>query len=123
MYDSIARPIAPTFFYARYKCEMKLHQWQQALLDIARTCYLNPNEPTYFAEWASLDLRVKRYDEGISAAEACIRLAPEYADGYLLLGILQAEKGKKEETKGNLLKAKELGDTRVDEYLKKYKLN
>lgn len=74
MYDSIARPIAPTFFYARYKCEMKLHQWQQALLDIARTCYLNPNEPTYFAEWASLDLRVKRYDEGISAAEACIRL-------------------------------------------------
>ena len=63
------------------------------------------------------------YDEGISAAEACIRLAPEYADGYLLLGILQAEKGKKEEAKGNLLKAKELGDTRVDEYLKKYKLN
>lgn len=123
MYDSIARPIAPTFFYARYKCEMKLRQWQQALLDIARTCYLNPNEPTYFAEWASLDLRVKRYDEGISAAEACIRLAPEYADGYLLLGILQAEKGKKEEAKGNLLKAKELGDTRVDEYLKKYKLN
>lgn len=50
-------------------------------------------------------------------------LRPEYADGYLLLGILQAEKGKKEEAKGNLLKAKELGDTRVDEYLKKYKLN
>ena len=43
--------------------------WQQALLDIARTCYLAPKEPTYFAEWASLDLRVKRIDEGISAAK------------------------------------------------------
>lgn len=99
MYDSIARPIAPTFFYARYKCEMKLRQWQQALLDIARTCYLNPNEPTYFAEWASLDLRVKRYDEGISAAEACIRLAPEYADGYLLSVFCKQRKARKRKPK------------------------
>lgn len=121
-YDSIARPIDPTFFYARYKCELKVRQWQQALLDIARTCYLSPKEPTYFAEWASLDLRVKRYDEGIKAAESCIKLAPEYADGYLLLGVLQAEKGNTAEAKKNLEKAKELGDTRTEEYMKKYKL-
>ncbi len=121
-YDSIARPLSADFFYTRYKCELKVRQWQQALLDIARTCYLSPKEPTYFAEWASLDLRVKRYDEGIKAAQACIELAPEYADGYLLLGLLQAEKGNKVEAKKNLLKAKELGDTRVDEYMKKYKL-
>lgn len=121
-YDSIARPIDPAFFYTRYQCELKLRQWQQALLDIARTCYLSPKEPTYFAEWASLDLRVKRYEEGMKAAQACIDLAPEYADGYLLLGIIQAETGKKAEAKKNLEKAKELGDTRADEYLKKYKL-
>lgn len=121
-YDSIARPISPEFFYTRFKCESKLRQWQQALLDIARACYLNPKEPTYFAEWASLDLRVKRHEEGMKAAEACIELDPEYADGYLLLGIMQAETGKKEEAKKNLEKAKELGDTRADEYLKKYKL-
>ena len=71
--------------------------WQPALLDIARTCYLAPKEPTYFAEWASLDLRVKRYDEGISAATHCIELAPEYADGYLLLGLLYKEKNMKAE--------------------------
>lgn len=122
-YDSIARPVAPTFFYARYRCELQVRQWQQALLDIARACYLNPKEPTYFAEWASLDLRVKRYDEGIKAAQACIELAPEYADGYLLLGILQAEQGNKTEAKKNLEKAKALGDTRAEEYVKKYKLN
>ena len=118
-YDTLSHTIDPTFFYARYKCEMKLRMWQQALLDIARTCYLAPKEPTYFAEWASLDLRVKRFDEGISAAKACIELAPEYADGYLLLGLLQHEKGLKQESIENLKKAQELGDTRAEEYLKK----
>lgn len=120
-YDSIARPTDPTFFYARYQCELKLRQWQQALLDIARASYINPKEPTYLAEWASLDLRVKRYDEGISAATACTKIAPEYPDGYLLLGILQIESNK-DKTSGikNLEKAKELGDPRAEEYLKKY---
>ncbi len=51
-----------------------------------------------------LDLRVKRIDEGISAAKACINLAPEYADGYLLLGLLQREKGLKQESIENLKK-------------------
>ncbi len=121
MYDSLARPVIPAFFYARYQCETKLRMWQPALLDIARTCYLAPKEPTYFAEWASLDLRVKRFDEGISAATHCTELAPEYADGFLLLGLLQKEKGLKEEAIKNLKKAQELGDKRAEEYLKKIK--
>jgi len=120
-YDSIARPVEPGFFYARYKAETKLRMWQPALLDIARTCYLAPKEPTYFAEWASLDLRVKRYDEGISAAKHCVEIAPEYADGYLLLGLLQMETKQKEEARKNLEKAKELGDPRADGYLSKLK--
>lgn len=120
-YDSIARPVDPSFFYARYQCETKLRMWQQALFDIARTCYLAPKEPTFFAEWASLDLRVKRFDEGISAASHCIEIAPEYADGYLLLGLLQKEKNMKEEAIKNLKKAQELGDTRAADYLSKMK--
>ena len=121
MYDSIARPVDANFFYTRYQCETKLRMWQPALLDIARACYLAPKQPTFFAEWASLDLRVKRYDEGISAATHCTELAPEYADGYLLLGLLQKEKGLKDEAIKNLKKAQELGDTRAAEYLSKMK--
>lgn len=121
MYDSIARPVDASFFYTRYQCETKLRMWQPALLDIARACYLAPKQPTFFAEWASLDLRVKRYDEGISAATHCTELAPEYADGYLLLGLLQKEKGLKDEAIKNLKKAQELGDTRATEYLSKMK--
>ena len=121
MYDSIARPMDANFFYTRYQCETKLRMWQPALLDIARACYLAPKQPTFFAEWASLDLRVKRYDEGISAATHCTKLAPKYADGYLLLGLLQKEKGLKDEAIKNLKKAQELGDTRAAEYLSKMK--
>lgn len=121
MYDSIARPVDASFFYTRYQCETKLRMWQPALLDIARACYLAPKQPTFFAEWASLDLRVKRYDEGISAATHCTELAPEYADGYLLLGLLQKEKGLKDEAIKNLKKAQELGDTRATDYLSKMK--
>ena len=121
MYDSIARPVDASFFYTRYQCETKLRMWQPALLDIARACHLAPKQPTFFAEWASLDLRVKRYDEGISAATHCTELAPEYADGYLLLGLLQKEKGLKDEAIKNLKKAQELGDTRAAEYLSKMK--
>ena len=121
MYDSIARPVDANFFYTRYQCETKLRMWQPALLDIARACYLAPKQPTFFAEWASLDLRVKRYDEGISAATHCTELAPEYADGFLLLGLLQKEKGLKDEAIKNLKKAQELGDTRAAEYLSKMK--
>lgn len=121
MYDSIARPVDANFFYTRYQCETKLRMWQPALLDIARACYLAPKQPTFFAEWASLDLRVKRYDEGISAATHCTKLAPEYADGFLLLGLLQKEKGLKDEAIKNLKKAQELGDTRAAEYLSKMK--
>ena len=121
MYDSIARPVDASFFYTRYQCETKLRMWQPALLDIARACYLAPKQPTFFAEWASLDLRVKRYDEGISAATHCTELAPEYADGFLLLGLLQKEKGLKDEAIKNLKKAQEMGDTRAAEYLSKMK--
>ncbi len=120
-YDTLTTATDPVFFYIRYKCELQVRQWQQALFDIARACYLNPQEPTYFAEWASLDLRVKRYDEAISAATHCTQIAPEYSDGYLLLGLAQIEKGMKEEGIKNLEKAKELGDARAQEYIDKHK--
>jgi tetratricopeptide (TPR) repeat protein len=56
-----------------------------------------------------------------NGSDEAIDLAPEYADGYLLLGLLQKEKGNKEEAIKNLKKAQELGDTRAEEYLKKIK--
>uniref|UniRef100_A0AB33IWN9 Tetratricopeptide repeat-containing serine protease family protein n=1 Tax=Prevotella sp. GTC17253 TaxID=3236793 RepID=A0AB33IWN9_9BACT len=107
------------FYYTRYKCELQVRQYQQALTDIARALILNPQEPTYYAEMASLQLRVRRFDDAYETSRRCTMLAPEYADGWLLLGLAQMERNQKEEAKKALEKAKELGDTRADQYLKK----
>lgn len=109
------------FYYTRYKCEMQIRQWQQALQDISHAIILNPNEPTYFAELASLDIRVHREEEAIKSARRCIELAPEYADGYLLLGLALCQTNNTTEGITNLEKAKQLGDKRADGYIKKFK--
>ncbi len=120
-YDSLmlGRPISSAFYYTRYKCELQIRQYQQALDDIARSIILTPNEPTYYAEMASLQLRVKEYDRAVKSATRCTQMAPEYPDAYLILGLAQKELGKKEDARNALLKAKELGDKRAEGYLKK----
>lgn len=120
-YDSLSHTLDPAFFYMRYQCEINAKMWQQALLDIARACYLNPKEPVYLANWASLDLRVNRLDEAISTATQCTKLAPDYAEGYLLLGLAQIAKKQKTEGLQNLEKAKSLGDSRAQGYIDKNK--
>jgi len=121
LYDSLmqGRPLSADFYYLRYKCEARSRQYLQALNDIARAIITSPAEPTYYAEMASLSLRVHRNDDAEKAARRCTELAPDYADGHLLLGMALLELGRKEEARTALLKAKELGDKRADEYLAK----
>jgi hypothetical protein len=121
VYDSLSHTQDPAFFFMRYQCELNAKMWQQALLDIARASLLNPQEPVYLANWASLDLRVNRIDEAISTATQCTKLAPSYPEGYLLLGLAQIAKKQKAEGLKNLEKAKSLGDSRAQGYIDKNK--
>lgn len=122
-YDSLmqGRPITSNFYYIRHKAEMEIHQYQQALNDMDRAILLQRDSPTLWAEKASLHLRFSQIDKAIRSAEICTQLAPEYADGYILLGVANMVAKNKEEGTKALMKAKELGDERADEYLKKYK--
>lgn len=108
------------FYYIREQAEVKAKLYQQALIDITNAIALNPKEPTYYAEKASLELRVKMVDDAIKTASRCIELAPEYADGYLLLGLAQITKGNKTEGLANLEKAKQLGHIQAQEMIDKY---
>lgn len=121
-YDSLMYGRADyTFYYARYKCELKLRQYQQALNDIAHVALLNRQEPTYLAELSSLQLRVNRYDDAIATADLCIQLEPTYTDPYIIKGLALMQKGDKDDGRKVLGKAKELGDSRAQGYLDKYK--
>lgn len=108
------------FYYIREQAEVKAKLYQQALIDITNAIALNPKEPTYYAEKSSLELRVKMVDDAIKTASRCIELAPEYADGYLLLGLAQITKGNKTEGLANLEKAKQLGHIQAQEMIDKY---
>ena len=108
------------FYYIREQAEVKGHLYQQALTDIARAIILAPEEATYIAEMASLQLRVNLVDQALLSAEQCTKVAPEYSDGYLLLGLAQIKKGKQAEGIANLQKAKELGNPQADGLIEKY---
>ncbi len=108
------------FYYIRHQADVGGRLFQQALNDINRAIELRPDYDLYHAEKASLQIRVGLYDEAIATAKECIRLAPEYSDGYLFLGLAQCLTGKKEEGLPNLQRAKELGDPQADDLIKKY---
>ena len=109
------------FYYIRHQVEIQGRLYQQALNDINRAIQMNPNEILYYAEKASLEIRVGLYDQAITTAKECIALDASNSDGHLFLGLAQCLKGQKKEGIENLRKAKELGDTQADGLIEKYK--
>ncbi len=116
----MAAQVNDSFYYLRFQAEQGGRLYQQALNDITRAIQMNPQQEVYYAEKASLQVRVGQYDEAIQTAQECIRIEPQYSDGYLFLGLSQCLKGQKAEGVKNLQRAKELGDTQADALIEKY---
>lgn len=112
---------APEFYYIKYQCEVKARQYQQAISDIAHAALLNPNEPTYLAELASLNLKVNRLDDAIKAADLCMRIAPSYPDAYIVKALALIHKGDKAAGLQILEQALPLNDERIQPLIDKYK--
>lgn len=112
--------LGANFYYIRSQVEIKAKLYQQALADMATAIMRAPQEPTYYAEMASLQLRVNLFDDAIGTANRCIKLAPDYSDGYLLLGLAQIQKGDKSPGLANLEKAKQLGNPQAQQFIDKY---
>ena len=108
------------FYYLRFKTEVGGRLYQQALNDINKAIQMRPDYEFYYAEKASLQVRVGLADDAIETAQECIRIAPDYSDGYLFLGIAQCLKDQKAEGIKNLQKARELGDPQADTFIEKY---
>ena len=88
--------------------------------DINKAIEINPNNTIYYAEKASLEVRVNLYDDAINTAKECIKVDPNNSDGYLFLGLALCLKGEKVEGTKNLEKAKELGDNQAQGLIEKY---
>lgn len=108
------------FYYLREQSEVAGHLFQQAIDDIRKAVEMAPQEPLYQSEKARIELRVGMTDEGIASAREAIRLAPDEADGHLLLGVGLCVKGQKKEGVESLQKAKELGHEQAQSLIDKY---
>ena len=119
--DLMKATIDDNFYYVRHQAEIKGRLYQQALNDINRAIQMNPQEILYYAEKASLEVRVGMYDQAIVRAQECIQVDPDNSDGYLFLGLAQCLKGQKAEGIANLQKARDLGDAQAEGLIEKYK--
>ena len=113
--------INDNFYYLRHQAEVDGRLYQQALNDITRAIVMNPKETFFYAEKASLEIRVGLYDNAIATAKESITIDANDSDGYLFLGVAQCLKGNKKEGIPNLQKAKDMGNLQAEALIQKYK--
>jgi tetratricopeptide (TPR) repeat protein len=107
------------FFYMKEQADISANLYAWALNDIDKALQIRPKEYLYNVEKAILQLRVGNNDEAIYNAQQALKVNSEGSDAYKVLGIANAQKKNKAEALKYLQKAKELGDTQVDEWIKK----
>ena len=117
----MAAQVNARFYYIRSQAEIEGRLYQQALNDLTKAITMEPKETLYYAEKASLHIRVGQYDEAIATADECISIEPQGSDGYLFKGLAQCLKGDKKNGIPNLQKAKDLGDPQAEGLIQKYK--
>jgi len=108
------------FYYQRELAELGGHLYQQALNDINKAIELAPSESMYYAEKASLQIRVGMHKDAIETARQLIQMSPDLSDGYLFLGLGQCLTNQKAEGVKNLNKAKEMGNEQAQSLIEKY---
>ena len=119
-YKAVNGKVNDQFYYLRGQCAMQAKAFQRALDDFAEAIELNPEELTYRAELAVVNMRVGRNDEAVKVLNEAITKDASYAELYRLKGLALLQQKKNKEARAALDKAKELGDPQVDALLDKY---
>lgn len=119
-YKAVNGKVNDQFYYLRGQCAMQAKAFQRALDDYAEAIELNPNELTYRAELAVVNMRVGRNDEAVKVLDEAIAKDATYAELYRLKGLALLQQKKEKDARSAFDKAKELGDEQVDALIEKY---
>lgn len=119
-YKAMNGNVNAAFYYYREQAAMQARQYQRALDDLAKAIELAPDELLYRAELAVVNIRVGRSEEAIRILQEALKIEPEYAEAYRLMGQAYIQLQKKDEACESFAKAKELGDPNVDALIKKH---
>lgn len=119
-YKAVNGRVNDQFYYLRGQCAMQAKAFQRALDDYAEAIELNPDELTYRAELAVVNMRVGRNDEALKVLDEAIGKDASYAELYRLKGLALLQQKKNKDARTAFDKAKELGDPQVDALIEKY---
>ena len=119
-FEAVSGDVTSLFYFQREQAEMQCRMYQQALNDINKAVEMSPEDVDFLVEKGSVHLRVNQLDEAIATFQKAISMNDQYAAAYRMLGYCQALQNKNKEACANFAKAKELGDTVVDQLIEKY---
>jgi len=119
-YDMLDGNVDDSFYYYREQAKFKGGDSAGALEDIRAAIRINPNEPNYQAEEASIFIRMENYDEAIKSLDKALAQAPDFASCYRLKGVCYIRMNKKAEACTVFQKAKELGDPLVNRLIREH---
>lgn len=119
-YDALQGAVTATFFFQREQSEIQCRMYQQAINDINKAVEMEPENAMFWVEKGSVHVRFNQLDEAVTALTKAIALDDKDGAAYRLLGYCQVKQKKNKEACANFAKAKELGDTVVDQLIEKY---
>ena len=119
-YKAMNGNVNAAFYYYREQAAMQARQYQRALDDLAKAIELAPEELLYRAELAVVNIRVGRSEEAVRILQEALKIEPNYAEAYRLMGQAYIQLKKKDEACECFAKAKELGDPNVDALIEKH---
>ena len=114
LYRVLVGNVSDAFYYYREQAKFRLGDLEGALIDIETAIALDKQNALYYAEEASVYLRMQNPAKAQESVEKSLTLEPEFAASHRLLGVCLLRQEKKNEACDAFRKAKELGDPIVD---------
>lgn len=106
------------FYYFREQAKFRAEDFAGALKDINTAITMDLNNSVYYAEKAAVCLRLKDLPAAQESAGQAIKIQPDFAAAYRILGVALVRMENKSEACKQFAKAKELGDPVVDKLIK-----
>ncbi len=119
-YKAIKGNVNDLFYYYRSQAALQARQYQRTLDDLTKAIELNPQDLTYYAELAVVNIRVGHNEEALKILQDALKIDAEYGEAYRLMGIAQVQMKQTRAACESFAKAKELEDPNVDELIDKY---
>ena len=119
-YRAVSTQVNDVFYYLRGQVAFRARVYQRALDDFAEAIEMNPQELTYRAELAVVNMRVGRNEEALNVLAEAEKIDPSYSEIYRLKGLTLVQMKRNSEACENFNKAKELGNTEAQALIDKY---